>query len=47
MLAKAQLLKEEIAATTQTLPTNFPPKTLPKSEVPPTDPPVTPSGKEV
>lgn len=47
VLAKAQLLKEEISANVQILNAHFPPKTLPKSEVPPTEPPVTPSGKEV
>ena len=47
VLAKAQLLNEEISANVQILNAHFPPKTLPKSEVPPTEPPVTPSGKEV
>ena len=47
VLAKAQLLKEEISANVQILNAHFPPKTLPKSEVPPTEPPATPSGKEV
>ena len=47
ILAKAQLLKEEISANAQILNAHFPPKTLSKSEVPPTEPPVTPSGKEV
>ena len=33
VLAKAQLLKEEISANVQILNAHFPPKTLPKSEV--------------
>ena len=38
---------KNLQANVQILNAHFPPKTLPKSEVPPTEPPVTPSGKEV
>lgn len=47
ILAKAQLLKEEISANVQILNTHFPPKTLPKAVLSPTELPVTPLGKEV
>lgn len=47
VLAKAQLLKEEISANVQILNAHFPPKTLPKAVLSPTELPVTPLGKEV
>jgi len=47
ILAKAQLLKEEISANAQILNAHFPPKSLPKVMISPTEPPVTPLGKEV
>ena len=47
ILAKAQLLKEEISANVQILNAHFPPKSLPKAMISPTEPPVTPLGKEV
>lgn len=46
ILAKAQLLKEEISANVQILNAHFPPKILPKAAISPTELPVTPSGKE-
>lgn len=40
ILAKAQLIKEEISVNVQSLNTNFPPKVPPKAEVPSTAVPV-------
>ena len=45
ILAKAQLLKEEISANVQILNAHFPPKSLPKAMISPTEPPVTPIRK--